>query len=436
MYTSARLVCKYLNWLNVPTKIFNAGEYRRQLLGPGQKAEFWDVNNADGWKQRQEILMIALTDLINWLTLSNDDSPHSQKCGIFDATNTTRERRSFIIEKLRDGELKIPENRIIFIESKCDDIGVINANIREIKIKSSDYQNVYNKEDAVTDFVNRIKQYERVYEPLDDSNDMDKALSFITMIDVGRKFVMNRIGGYIPGRITSLLMNMHIGTRIIWLTRHGESQDNLKNKLGGDSPLSERGQCYANVLFEFVKEKMQENKLVKDDSSEEENYPLDGLNVWTSTLKRTRQTAAPLKKICSVMRWKALDEIDAGMCEGMTYEEIKEQMPNEYKSREQDKFRYRYPRGESYLDMVYRIEPVIMELERQRNPVLIIGHQAVNRVLYAYLTGYKPEECSNIPIPLHVVIQIVPNAYGYTAKYFDLNDRVEEEYNRRKLDGQ
>ena len=228
-------------------------------------------------------------------------------------------------------------------------------------------------------------------------------------------------------------MNMHIGQKVIWLSRHGESRDNVVNKLGGDSTLSERGECYSQVLFEFVTEKMEEDLLLSEQVNEsEEYYSLKGLSVWTSTLRRTCQTAAPLKSICSVMQWKALDEIDAGVCEGMTYEEVKKQMPVEHYAREQDKFRYRYPRGESYLDMVFRIEPVIMELERQRNPVLIVGHQAVNRVMHAYLAGQKPEECTNIPIPLHTVIQIIPNAYGYTEKRFDLNDRVEAELQRRR----
>ena len=36
----------------------------------------------------------------------------------------------------------------------------------------------------------------------------------------------------------------------------------------------------------------------------------------------------------------------------MTYEDIIKQMPEEYKRRDADKFRYRYPRGESYEDLV------------------------------------------------------------------------------------
>lgn len=67
----------------------------------------------------------------------------------------------------------------------------------------------------------------------------------------------------------------------------------------------------------------------------------------------------------------------------MTYEEIAEKYPTDFAARDQNKFSYRYPRGESYEDLVARLEPVIMELERQGN-VLVVSHQAVLRCLFAY----------------------------------------------------
>jgi 6-phosphofructo-2-kinase/fructose-2,6-biphosphatase 2 len=111
------------------------------------------------------------------------------------------------------------------------------------------------------------------------------------------------------------------------------------------------------------------------------------------------------------LTWKSLDELDAGVCDGMTYEEIEvrrsmhifsnathrlafqqEAYPEDFANRDDDKFNYRYRGklfslaiinwdcssirigGESYRDVVIRLEPVIMELERQEN-ILIIGHQ-------------------------------------------------------------
>lgn len=82
--------------------------------------------------------------------------------------------------------------------------------------------------------------------------------------------------------------------------------------------------------------------------------------------------------------------------------------------------------------MIYRIEPVILELERQHSPILIISHNAVTRVLYAYLTGKKPEECVNIPIPLHTVFEIVLPSSGMNEVRYDLEPQVEAEYQKQK----
>ena len=48
----------------------------------------------------------------------------------------------------------------------------------------------------------------------------------------------------------------------------------------------------------------------------------------------------------------------------MTYEEISLKYPAEFAARDMNKLTYRYPGGESYEDLVARLEPVIMELER------------------------------------------------------------------------
>jgi len=145
--------------------------------------------------------------------------------------------------------------------------------------------------------------------------------------------------------------------------------------------------------------------------------------IWTSTLLRSRRTAqyiTPQSK-----PWKVLDEIDAGVCDGMTYEEIKQKMPEEYVARDADKLRYRYPRGESYVDVIQRLEPAIIELERQQSPIIVIAHQAICRCLYAYFMDISDEKCPNIPFPLHTVIELTPKAYGCEEKRWRLTDSSE-----------
>jgi 6-phosphofructo-2-kinase/fructose-2,6-biphosphatase 2 len=66
---------------------------------------------------------------------------------------------------------------------------------------------------------------------------------------------------------------------------------------------------------------------------------------------------------------------------------------------------------------VLRLEPVIMELERHEN-ILIIGHQAILRCIYAYFMNYNHEDLPYIKIPLHTVIELTPKAYGCEEKRF------------------
>ena len=51
----------------------------------------------------------------------------------------------------------------------------------------------------------------------------------------------------------------------------------------------------------------------------------------------------------------------------LTNTHAQEKYPAEYAARDDDKYNYRYPRGESYKDIVVRLEPMTMELERAHN---------------------------------------------------------------------
>lgn len=66
--------------------------------------------------------------------------------------------------------------------------------------------------------------------------------------------------------------------------------------------------------------------------------------------------------------------------------QIEKYYPEDAEARDEDKFMYRYRGGESYRDVVVRLEPIIMELERQEN-ILIVAHQgALQRCASPVLT--------------------------------------------------
>jgi hypothetical protein len=131
---------------------------------------------------------------------------------IFDATNTSRERR----EVINDYCTKNYCFRLFFVESVCDDPKVIETNVREVKVSSPDYKNV-DSEMAVSDFLERIRLYALQYEPIDDK--LDKMLSFIKIYNVGERFLVNRVIGHIQSRVVYFLMNIRVLPRTIYLTR-------------------------------------------------------------------------------------------------------------------------------------------------------------------------------------------------------------------------
>ncbi|XP_047991227.1 6-phosphofructo-2-kinase/fructose-2,6-bisphosphatase isoform X1 [Leguminivora glycinivorella] len=388
-YISKKL-SRYLNWIGINTRVFNLGEYRRHATSAYTSHEFFRADNKEAMAIRQQCALDALKDVCEWLVKGGE-------VAVFDATNSTRERRRMI----RDIVVHEMGFKLFFVESICDDPRIIEQNIMEVKVSSPDYTNIQNTDNVLNDFLLRIEHYKEKYEPLEENLESD--YSFMKIYDTGekvKKVVVHKHEGHIQSRIVYYLMNIHIVPRTIYLTRHGESMHNIVGRIGGDSALSPRGTQYASALARYI-----------------DAQAIPGLRVWTSWMRRAIQTVKDVK--APQERWKALNEIDAGICEEMTYAEIQEKYPSDFNARDANKFAYRYPRGESYEDLVARLEPVIMELERQGN-VLVVSHQAVMRCLLAYFLDKSAEELPYLHVPLHTVIKLTPVAYGCREEHVAL----------------
>ena len=94
--------------------------------------------------------------------------------------------------------------------------------------------------------------------------------------------------------------------------------------------------------------------------------------------------------------------------------------PEDFAARDEDKYNYRYRGGESYRDVVIRLEPIIMELERSEN-IIIVTHQAVLRCIYAYYMNVPQEKSPWMEVPLHTLIKLTPRAYSTQEERFPAN---------------
>ena len=398
----ARRVARYLHFFHgAPTKVFNVGNYRREISGAKVGSSFFSNKNAKSLAERQKAAEYAMRDLKQWLQEKNDKG----RVGIFDATNTTKERREWIIQELTG--IMESKSHIIFVESICNNEDIINENIRAVKLNMPDYKGE-NPEKAVEDFKKRIENYESIYQPIS-----DEELSWVRLVDAGRQVTMNNIKGFLAGRVVQFLINLHFHPRPIYLSRHGQSEYNKLQKVGGDSGLSPAGEEYALALAKYVDEHILVDKIDGIDGN-----PMHA-RLFTSSLRRTKLTARHIKHDTLddgwiVMRPKVLrnlDEIYAGVFDGYTYKEIQTVAPEEFEARSRNKLTYRYPRGESYLDVIDRLAPVIQEIERTKDPILIVGHQGILRIIYSYFMDYPREKAPFEKIPLNTIIKLIPDTY-------------------------
>ncbi|KAL9046532.1 MAG: hypothetical protein Q9214_000649 [Letrouitia sp. 1 TL-2023] len=389
-----------------------------------QSAHFFDPENVEAAGLREQLAMETLDELLDFLLYCNGS------VGIFDATNSTLERRKAIVDKIR--ARAGPELGILFLESQCIDENLLESNMR-LKLSGPDYKN-QDPVTALADFKKRVSLYEKKYVPLGDFEERNK-MQYIQMIDVGRKVVSHQIRGFLAAQTVYYLLNFNLSPRQIWITRHGESFDNVEGKIGGDSDLSPAGLAYAKALNRFIISERRAWDLRQQEKASTTHFPprpgdttppnpewsaqgdQDGNDlsksfcVWTSMLKRSIQTAQFFDEDdFDIKQMKMLDELNSGTMEGLTYEEIKSKYSSEYELRRSDKLHYRYPGagGESYLDIINRLRAVIVEVERMTDHVLLVGHRSVDRVLLAYFKGLKREEVAELDVPLGTLYMLEP----------------------------
>ncbi|KAK5107652.1 hypothetical protein LTR62_000933 [Meristemomyces frigidus] len=420
---------------------------------------FFDPENKKASQIREQVARETLDELLDYI-LNQGGS-----VGILDATNSTVERRKMVMDRIR--ERAGPDLNVLFLESRCIDHDLLEANMR-LKLGGPDYRDM-DPDQALEDFRKRIKVYEKAYVPLGELEERNN-MPYIQMIDVGRKIISHQIKGFLMAQANYYLLNFNLAPRQIWITRHGLSQDNISGKIGGDSDLAEEGILYARSLTRFMESKRQEWDLKQIEDARNTHFPpqpgdasppnpyftpssprlekrspyeslpsaapsgavtpnSDALSdieskpfcVWTSMLKRSVQTAQFFNdEEYDTKQMRMLDELNAGVMEGLTYNCISTQYPEEYRSRKLDKLHYRYPGpgGEGYLDIINRLRPVIVELERMTDHVLLVGHRSVARVLLAYFRGLRREEVADLDVPLGMLYCLEPKPYGVDFKAY------------------
>lgn len=200
----------------------------------------------------------------------------------------------------------------------------------------------------------------------------------------------------------------------IFFMRHGQSEYNLEDRLGGNPDLTDAGREDARVMGAFFEREVVSNQqLFAHRNAEWERNC--GFEVWCSQLCRTQSTAEPTAHVLTngcLRTFKSLNEIHAGICEDMTNEDIKAIYPHIQHFRHTDKVGYRYPNGESYRDLVRRLTPLAMELTTSPKCTVVVGHQAVLRSMLSFFGGHPVEKAVHEPCPQRTIWACTSNRVG------------------------
>ena len=176
------------------------------------------------------------------------------------------------------------------------------------------------------------------------------------------------------------------------VARHAQSIANAGGRIYQgvtDSDLTEKGRVQARKLAERLKDHKIEI-------------------IYASPLTRALETAREIQKFhpdAEFVVEKDLREIDFGIFEGLSKEEASEKYPEIYKKRENNKFGYKIPEGESYAEAEERILKILTRIIKNQKNSIIVAHGAINRLIYKLVLkkpleefGHKPQKNTSISV--------------------------------------
>ncbi len=160
----------------------------------------------------------------------------------------------------------------------------------------------------------------------------------------------------------------------LYLIRHGQSAGNAAGRFGGHSPtpLSELGIEQAELTAKLL-------------SKEKINA------IYSSDLFRAVQTAEPLAKLSDlpIIKTDAFRERHVGVLEGLTFDESKQQYPNDYYALINRDIQHVITKGESYRQLLRRATNALNEILtiHRGEKVAIFSHTGAICYITLYLIG-------------------------------------------------
>jgi len=213
----------------------------------------------------------------------------------------------------------------------------------------------------------------------------------------------------------------------LYLIRHGETEGSETKRYKGsiDVPLSEKGIEQVKGSSLFIREYLRKTFYSKhmsylrdihkspDDSTEEQSCEPQAATsdlqncrasrlqaVYTSNLRRAVRSAGIIAEPYGLkpVEMPGLRERSFGVWEGMTFTEIEEKYPAEFKAWANDPLRYSPVNGESTIEVKKRIMPSLVRIldNHKGDNIAVVAHGGVNRIILCHFLGTPLENIFRI----------------------------------------
>lgn len=191
----------------------------------------------------------------------------------------------------------------------------------------------------------------------------------------------------------------------IYMLRHGETEWNTKLRIQGqtDTELNENGINQAIEAGEELK-----NMHLKVDRI----FSSPQKRAWTTAIIIGEKLAIECEKV------EGLQEICFGKWEGLTWEQVENEFPDEYHYWHENRRTVSPPGGESYQQLLKRTVTALKQIiDREDKDCIVVAHSAVIMTLRCFLDD----------APFHEMVKRyrTKNAGIFTFQSEDLLNRIE-----------
>ncbi|GEQ69098.1 hypothetical protein JCM33374_g2769 [Metschnikowia sp. JCM 33374] len=148
-------------------------------------SEFFNPDNAEAKQKREMYATMCMENML-------DDLKESRiNVGFLDATNSTKDRRRYMLDLIQNAGFDIPN--VFILDISCTEGKLVNYNITS-KAFNQDYQGK-DIATSISDFKRRSEHYYRVFEPLSPQEITEyKNVRRLSIQNGGKTFVAPRDG--------------------------------------------------------------------------------------------------------------------------------------------------------------------------------------------------------------------------------------------------